>query len=83
METVHLNLKFLEDVDDSIRIYEQKGIDMKSIPRVGECVCLNDYYHRVKGVVYDAIGMSVTLHLGQSAQSAEESRSKGYGLWNS
>lgn len=79
----YITIKFLEDLDDSYPAIEAKGFYLSHIPSVGECIYLNGHYHRIKDIAHDVDHDSVCLHLGQSAQSAEETRSKGYGLWNS
>jgi hypothetical protein len=79
---MHLKIQFLEDADDSCRPFEENGIELSSCPHVGECVHVNSYYHRVIDVVHDADDDTICLQLGKSAQSPEEARSKGYGLWN-
>lgn len=61
---------------------EEFGIELKYIPRVGECIKLKEYYYRVLDVVYYQDN-SIYLHLGKSAESPEVARSKGYGIWNS
>ena len=79
---MNIQIKFLEDSDDSCNEFEENGINIKFIPRVGECIYVNGFYHRVKDVIYYETS-GICLHLGQSAQSPEEARSKGYGIWNS
>jgi hypothetical protein len=77
-----LSLNFLQDFDDSYEEYKKIGIELNHIPHVGECLHVNGFYHRVIDVAYYDDGR-ICLHLGQSAQSPEEARSKGYGIWNS
>lgn len=79
---MQLSIKFLQDCDDSCKPYEENGIELKHIPHVGECLYVNGFYHRVIDIVYFE-NDEICLHLGQSAQSPEEARSKGYGIWNS
>ena len=78
---MHIKLRFLEDSDDSCRPYEESGLELSLCPHVGECLHVNGFYHRVLDVVHDEDG-AISLHLGKSAQSPEEARSKGYGIWN-
>jgi len=79
---VQVTIKFLEESDDSYNDIN-KAIEMQVIPKVGECLHINGFYHRVKDVVYFSEDDDIYLHLGKSAQSPEEARSTGYGIWNS
>ena len=80
---MNIKVKFTKDIDESYEAYEEKGININHIPRVGECLRINNFYHRIIDVVYFERSADIELHLGKSAQSPEEARSKGYGIWNS
>jgi hypothetical protein len=66
---IHIRAKFLDDVDDSYRHIENKGVVLDNIPRVGECVLINGYYHRVKEIAYDLDTGNVELYLGKSTEN--------------
>ena len=79
---MHLNLRFLADSDDSYPPFEKSGVEVDHCPTVGSCVRVNGCFHRVLDVVHDLEENTILLELGQSAQSPEEARSTGYGIWN-
>ena len=65
---LHVNLEFTQDVDDSYEPLSENGIELAHLPRVGECLKINSYYHRVIDVVYFDNNESPLLCLGQSSE---------------
>lgn len=81
-EKIRVELNYLKHTGDG---FTERYLLLKRLPRVGECVHIRGDYHRVIDVVYypESEEQQIILHIGESAQSPEEARSKGYGLWNS
>ena len=81
IQLMKVDLEFLDGCDDSIQPSERNGLILDNLPRVGECLYGNGFFHRVKGIVYFEDG-GICLHLGKSALSPKQARSPEYGLWN-
>ncbi|MDQ8188522.1 hypothetical protein [Pelagicoccus sp. SDUM812002] len=67
-------LKFLADGDDSYDEAKNDGIDFTVLPRIGEVVDIKGFYHAVATIVHSVEEGSITIHLGQSAQSPAEAQ---------